>query len=80
MISVVKRRVTITMGAKYQMQCLKVFKEKNLYFISCLGLDNKDQAVYNSIVTYKLEEAGVRVTMILETQDIHVNPSFSGRR
>ena len=80
MISVLKRRVTITMGAKYQLQCLKVFKEKNLYFISCLGLDNKDQTVYNSIVTYKLVEAGVRMTMILETQDIHVNPSFSGRR
>ena len=30
MISVLKRRPDITHGAKYQAQCFKVFKEKNL--------------------------------------------------
>ena len=37
-------------------------------------------AVHNSSITYRLIEAGVRIRMILETQDIQVSPSFSGSR
>ena len=41
MICVVERKTIVDIGAKYQRQCSKVFKEKNLKVISLFSLKKR---------------------------------------